>query len=136
MWFSEEAGSRIGRIDLSCVARAEAAGRPTAGCLTEYPVPRPQPNMILGGLAFDAAGNLWVQQYVDQNHPDPEGADRIVRIDRIGLAAGPGGLRAEHFAFFPVPTRRSVMHRIILGDDRTMWFTEMGADRIGRVPVR
>jgi virginiamycin B lyase len=138
MWFSEEAGSRIGRIDLSCIARAEAAGQPTAPCLTEYPVPMPpgQPNMILAGLAFDAAGNLWTQQYVDQNHPNPEGSDYIVRIDRAGLAAGPGGLRAAHFTSFAVPTRRSVMHRIILGNDAAMWFTEMASDRVGRIDAR
>ena len=136
MWFSEEAGNRVGRIDLPCLARAEAAHQPPTGCLTEFQVPKPQPNVILAGLAFDAAGNLWVQQYVDQNHPDPEGADRILRIDRAGLAAGPGGLRPAHVTAFPVPTRRSVMHRIIMGNDQAMWFTEMGADRIGRIDAR
>jgi virginiamycin B lyase len=136
MWFSEEAGNRIGRIDLACLARAEAASQPTAPCITEYPVPKPQDNVILAGLAFDAAGNLWVQQYVDQNHPEPEGPDHIVRIDRAGLAAGPEGLRPEHFTAFAVPTRRSVIHRIVMGDEGALWFTEMAADRIGRVAVR
>jgi virginiamycin B lyase len=136
MWFSEEAGNRIGRIDLACLARAERKDRPAGPCLAEYPVPMAQPNLILAALAFDAAGNLWVQQYVDQNHPEPEGSDRIVRIDRAGLAAGPGGLRPEHFAFYPVPTRRSVMHRIVAGAAGVMWFTEMGADRVGRIEAR
>ena len=136
MWFSEEAGNRVGRIDLACLARAEAASGPTAPCLTEYPVPMPQPNVILAGLAFDAAGNLWVQQYVDQNHAEPEGADHIVRINRAGLAAGPAGLRPAHITSYGVPTRRSVMHRIIQGNDGAMWFTEMGADRAGRIEAR
>jgi virginiamycin B lyase len=136
MWFSEEAGNRVGRIDLACLVRAEAAGQPTAPCIAEYRVPKPQPNVILAGLAFDMAGNLWVQQYVDQNHPDPEGRDHIVRIDRAGLAAGPDGLRPAHFTSYAVPTRRSVMHRIILGAGGAMWFTEMGADRVGRILAR
>lgn len=136
MWFTEEAGNKIGRIDLACLARAEAAGEPTARCIAEYPVPMPQPNVILAGLAFDAGGNLWVQQYVDQNHPEPEGADHIVRIARAGLAAGPSGLRPEHFTFYVVPTRRTVMHRIVMGPGEAMWFTEMAADRIGRIDLR
>ena len=76
MWFSEEAGNRVGRIDLACLARAEAADQPTASCLTEYPVPKPQANVILAGLAFDAAGNLWVQQYVD---PQPDFSDEFTK---------------------------------------------------------
>lgn len=136
MWFSEEAGNRVGRIDLACLARAEAANQPTAPCLAEYPVPMPQPNVILAGLAFDAAGNLWVQQYVDQNHPAPDGPDHVIRIDRAGLAAGPGGLRPEHYTRFELPTRRSVMHRIVMGPGGAMWFTEMAADRVGRIAAR
>lgn len=136
MWFTEEAGNRLGRIDLACLARAEAAHGSTTACLTEYPVPMPQSNVILAGLAFDAAGNLWVQQYVDQNHAEPEGPDHIVRIDRAGLAAGPAGLRPAHITSYAVPTRRTVMHRIVLGGDGAMWFTEMGADRVGRIEAR
>jgi virginiamycin B lyase len=120
MWFSEEAGSKVARIT-------------PAGAITEFAVPRDQPNRILAGLAFDSAGNLWVQQYVDHNVPSPGGADAIIRIDRAGLAGGAGGLRAAHFTVYPVPTRDTVMHRIIAGPDGAMWFTEMRADRLGRI---
>lgn len=136
MWFSEEAGNKVGRIDLECIARAEAADESTAPCIAEYPVPMPQPNVILAGLAFDGEGNLWVQQYVDQNHPEPAGADHIVRIASAGLAAGPAGLRPGHFTFFVVPTRGTVMHRIVMGPGAAMWFTEMAADRVGRIDMR
>ncbi|HYJ84043.1 MAG TPA: hypothetical protein VEW26_14515, partial [Allosphingosinicella sp.] len=119
MWFSEEAGSKIGRIDRE-------------GRIREIEVPRSRPNLILAGLAFDRAGNLWTQQYVDQNHPDPAGADSLVRIDKAALAPG-AVVKPEHFRFLPVPTRATVMHRIAQGPDGTMWFTEMHADRLGRL---
>jgi virginiamycin B lyase len=119
MWFTEEAGSKIGRIDRD-------------GNITEFAVPRPQPNAILAGLAFDPAGNLWVQQYADLNNPVPVAPppDHIVRIDRAALAAGPAALTPSHFAFYPVPTRQTVMHRIIAAGG-AIWFTEMHADRVG-----
>jgi virginiamycin B lyase len=137
MWFSEEAGSKIGRIDLPCLAAEEkkAGGGDTGACIAEYEIPRDAPNRILAGLAFDDAGDLWVQQYVDQNSPVPGGADFIVRI-AFGLARGeapppPSKLAAAAFSRFPLPTRGSVMHRIIQGPDGRMWFTEMGANKVG-----
>jgi virginiamycin B lyase len=126
MWFSEEAGGKIGRIDRE-------------GRITEYPIPRPQPNAILAGLAFDGEGNLWVQQYADLGHPlpGPPPRDHLVRIDAAALAAGPDALAPSSFAFHPVPTRETGMHRIIAGPGNTMWFTEMHADRVGllRLPL-
>ena len=119
MWFSEEAGSKIGRIDRN-------------GAIREIPVPRKQPNLILAGLAFDRAGNLWTQQYVDQTRPGPAGADNLVRIDKAALAPG-AVVKPEHFHFLPVPTRATVMHRIAQGPDGAMWFTEMHSDRLGRM---
>lgn len=123
MWFSEEAGSRVARIT-------------PAGAITEFAVPRAHPNQILAGLAFDRDGNLWVQQYVDHNVPVPGGRDNIIRIDRTGLAGPPSALTQAHFTIFPVPTRDTVMHRIIAGPDGAMWFTEMRADRLGRIASR
>jgi virginiamycin B lyase len=120
MWFSEEAGSKVARIT-------------PAGAITEYAVPRANPNQILAGLAFDAAGNLWVQQYVDPNVPTPGGRDNIIRIDRAGLAGAPAGLRPAHFTVYPVRSRDTVMHRIIAGPNGAMWFTEMRADRLGHI---
>jgi virginiamycin B lyase len=122
MWFSEEAGSKVARIDRD-------------GRIAEFAVPRPggQANYLLAGLAFDGAGNLWVQQYVDQNHPEPEGDDYLVRIDSAGLKAGPEGLKEGHFQRHKVPTRKTVMHRIVEGPDKAMWFTEMHADKVGRL---
>jgi virginiamycin B lyase len=125
MWFSEEAGSRVGRID-------------ERGRITEFAVPKPagRPNMLLADLAFDDRGDLWVQQYVDQGGPGPSGEDYVVRIAAAGLEAGPDRLEAAHFTRYPVKTRNTVMHRIIQGPDKAMWFTEMHADKVGRLAVK
>ena len=119
MWFTEEAGGNVGRIDGD-------------GRITEFAVPRAQAGAILAGLAFDREGNLWVQQYAPAGSVGA-GPDHIVRIDRAVLAAGAQGAAGAGFTFYPVPTRETVMHRIILGPDGVMWFTEMHADRLGRL---
>ena len=120
MWFTEEAGNKVGRVD-------------PQGNITEFPVPKTQPNVILAGLAFDGDNNLWVQQYVDSNNPSPAGPDHIVKIDKAILKAAPTALSRSHFTFYPVPTRDTVMHRIIRGPDGNIWFTEMHADKLGRL---
>jgi virginiamycin B lyase len=129
MWFTEEAGNKVGRIDMD-------------GTITEFPVPKMHDNVILAGLAFDADGNLWVQQYTDVGHlhassgrDEPTvdtGSDYLVRIDRSSLATG---APANAFTFYEVPTRETVMHRVILGPDGNMWFTELRADKVGRLSV-
>lgn len=121
MWFSEEAGNKVGRIDAQ-------------GVITEFDVPKSQTNSILAGLAFDADGNLWVQQYVNQNKPEPEGPDFIIRIGKSILKAKPGD--KLDFTFYEAPTRKTVMHRIVQGPDMNMWFTELKADRFGHVTLK
>lgn len=127
MWFSQEAGNRVARI------------RPD-GTITEFAVPRTQANVILAGLAFDGDGNLWVQQYIDQNAPtpaapSPPGADHIVRIDKAILTASPGDLSNVPITFYRVPTSQTVMHRIVQGPDGNIWFTELASNKIGKLPI-
>jgi virginiamycin B lyase len=125
MWFSEEAGNEVGRID--------AAGIFTTFVLPDLPG---RPNLLLAGLAFDGAGDLWVQQYVDPNHPAPAGEDYLVRLDRAALKGPPQGFKPRQFERTAVPTRATVMHRVIRGPDGAMWFTEMHSDKMGRLAVR
>jgi virginiamycin B lyase len=120
MWFTEEAGNKVGHIDKD-------------GTITEYPVPKMQNNVILAGLSFDSQKNLWVQQYVDQSNPMPEGPDHIVKIDRSIRAASPSDMSRIPITFFAVPTRNTVFHRIIEGPDGNMWFTEMKTDKVGKL---
>lgn len=120
MWFSEEAGNKVGRVERD-------------GSITEFAVPKTQGNVILAGLAFDREGNLWVQQYVDHNNPVPAGRDHIIRIDRAVLTSKRVALNRSHFTFYAVPTRDTVMHRIIQGPDGRLWFTELNANKVGRL---
>ncbi len=114
MWFTEEAGNKVSRIDMD-------------GHLTEFPVPKSQDNVILAGLSFDSEKNLWVQQYVNLNDPNPHGPDHIVKIDKAILKVEPCDISKVPIASYPVPTRDTVMHRIIQGPDGNMWFTELKA---------
>ncbi len=132
MWFTEEAGNKVGRITMD-------------GAITEFPVPKMQDNAILAGLAFDAEGNLWVQQYTDVNDPHyvlsggepdgPVGRDYIVKIDRSMLEAGASEPSKLAFTFHEAPSRGTVMHRIIRGPDGNMWFTELRADKVGKLTL-
>jgi virginiamycin B lyase len=122
MWFSEEASHKVGRIDLN-------------GNITEYPVPRSQKNVILAGMAFDRDGNLWTHSYVNPDDPCPVGGDHIIRIDKAIHKAPAGDLSSVPVTFFKVPSRKTVMHRILQGPDRNIWFTELGADQVGRLTI-
>jgi virginiamycin B lyase len=122
MWFTEEAGGRIGRID---IADSET--------VIEYPVPLTHRDAILAGHVFDADGNLWVQQYVPPPEAGPTGDDYIVRIDKAIVDAPPGDLSGVAITFFKAPSQRTVMHRITVGPDDGIWFSELGLNRIGKV---
>jgi virginiamycin B lyase len=133
MWFTEEAGNKVGRIDMN-------------GKITEFPVPKTQDNVILAGLVFDSEGNLWVQQYLDVNNPNypiindkpttTSGRDYIIKINKSILTANRSDISKVAFTFYEVPTRRTVMHRIIYGPDGNIWFTEMMSDKVGRLITR
>jgi len=122
MWFSEEAGNKVARIDME-------------GKITEFRVPLSQSNIILAGLAFDHEGNLWTQSYVDIHNPLPEGPDHIVRLGKAINDSPAGDLSRIPINYYEVPTRSTVMHRIVEGPDGNMWFTELGADKLGKVTI-
>jgi len=125
MWFSEEAGNRVARIAPD-------------GAITEYPVPMAQSNVILAGLAFDGNKNLWVQQYINQNdptpaQPSPAGADYVIRIDKSILTTAPADISRVPMTYYRVPTAQTVMHRVVQGPDGKIWFTELGANKVGKL---
>jgi virginiamycin B lyase len=122
MWFSEEAGNKVARIEMD-------------GKITEFRVPMTQSNVILAGLAFDSEGNLWTQSYVDIHNPLPEGPDHIVKLDKAINTRPFGDGSGVPVNYYEVPTRLTVMHRIIQGPDGNIWFTELGADKLGKVTL-
>jgi virginiamycin B lyase len=123
MWFSEEAGHKVGRLSL------------VDGTIREFPVRRVTENMLLAGLAFDRDGNLWTQSYVRQQPPSPEGPDYLIKIDKSISAPGHGDQPGPQFTLYPVPTRQTGMHRIILGPDDNIWFTELKTDKLGKLTI-
>jgi len=122
MWFTQEAGRKIGRIDMT-------------GRILEYSVPTLQPNHILASLAFDHEMNLWVQVYVDLNDPVPAGPDYILRFDKSLRSVIGTELTGVAYNTFPVPSREVMLHRIRPDWDGNLWFTEMKTDRIGKVEL-
>jgi virginiamycin B lyase len=87
---------------------------PSTGKITEYPIPRPTDE--LAGLAFDSTGRLWLELN------GPTGVDAIGRV----------GANMK-VSLVEVPTRNATLHRIILGPDGNIWFTELSADKVGYV---
>jgi virginiamycin B lyase len=122
MWFTQEAGVKVGKIDIN-------------GTISEYPVPVIQKNDLLASLSFDNDMNLWVQAYVDMNNPRPEGNDYIVKFDKsirekCGIEAT-GVPYSTHI----VPSRMVMMHRIRKDASGNFWFTEMMADKLGKITL-
>ena len=91
--------------------------------------------MLLAGLAFDTKGNLWTQGYIDPNTPEPAGDDYIIKIDRGILDSADGSMSEIAVDLYRVPTRNTVMHRIIQGPDGNIWFTELRADKVGMLKL-
>lgn len=120
MWFSQEAGGIVARIDAD-------------GTITQFPVPLTRHDAILGALAFDSDGALWVQQYIPTSAP--AGDDYIVKLGPALLGAPAGDLTGVSVDFYKAPSQRTVMHRIVQGPDGNIWFTELGLNRVGRVAL-
>ena len=123
MWFSQEAGNKVGRLDIETQV------------ITQYSVPMSQKNAILGGMAFDKAGNLWTHSYINQHDKDPAGADYVIKMDKAINNAPAGDLSTVPVTHYEVPSRNTVMHRILQGADGNIWFTELGTDKLGKLTV-
>jgi hypothetical protein len=162
MWFSTEAGHSVCRIDISkfdevyasstgqqerghsstcmCSQGCQKTYKPPArhkGIITEYPIPGDQ-NMIFGGLAFDLDGSLWVQSYYNNANglvSVPTPSDCIIKVDKAILESEHGHMAGIPVASFHVPSKQSVLHRIICGPKGEMLFTELGTNRFGKVSI-
>mmetsp|Transcript_12312 Transcript_12312/g.16128 ORF Transcript_12312/g.16128 Transcript_12312/m.16128 type:complete len:662 (+) Transcript_12312:123-2108(+) len=108
------------------------------GVITEFSIPGEQ-NMVFGGLAFDREGSLWVQSYYNNANglagvPTP--SDYIIKVDKAILERNHGFMAGIPVASFEVPSKTTVLHRIICGpNDGEMLFTELANNRIGKVSI-
>jgi virginiamycin B lyase len=127
MWFTEEAGVKIGKIDMK-------------GNITEYTVPALQANDILASLAFDRENNLWVQVYVNTSNPAAPGYsapnyDYIIRIDKSIRDLTTNDLSGVPFTTHTIPSKMSMMHRIKMDYEGNLWFTEMMTNKLGKIKL-
>lgn len=125
MWFTEEAGKKVGRIDMS-------------GHINEFAVPVLQENDILGSLSFDREMNLWVQVYAAMNHSMTPGKDYIMKFDKsfrnINLKQKQS-LSPYLISIHVVPSKMSMLHRIRMDHTGNLWFTEMMTDKLGKITL-
>jgi virginiamycin B lyase len=114
MWFTQETGVNIGRIDAH-------------GNIVEYPVPTLQENDILGSLTFDREHNLWVQVYNNsaECYSYLLKFDKSIR-DKMGLS-----ISGVPFSTHLLTAKMPMLHRIKMDHDGNLWFTEMMTDKIG-----
>src|SRR5262249_25884554 len=80
-------------------------------------------------------GNLYAESYVDQDNGPQGGPDFIVKLSKQILNAPAGDLSQVTLTRYQVPSVNTVLHRIILGGDGNLYFTELNTDTVGRLLV-
>ena len=109
MWFSIESSDLTGKAFSSIDSQ---------GQFTEYSVPTKTAKM--GGIGEDADGNLWLVY----NTPD-----MIARVRKTGK-------NIQQVDEYQVPNSNGgVGHRITLGINNEMWFTEYSTNQVGRIHI-
>jgi virginiamycin B lyase len=169
MWLSTEAGHSICRLDTQAFKKEyaykqEQGNTPTSKCvcssgcqflfrannsaswhsniITEFPVPKVNHKMKLGGLAIANDGAIWTQSYVDAEDNPEELPDYIIKLGfnvhdptfthdpKHRSVVNMTGVPIE---YYELPTKNTILHRIAIDPDERVWFTELGADRIGTI---
>ncbi len=116
LWFTDLALNRVGKVT-------------TDGKFTEYPTP--QTNSSPDSITLGPDGNIWFIEQGNQN-VSPKSAPKIGKIT-------PGGVITEYpittSGLTPFNSNGGITgpHTIIAGPDGALWFTETGANKIGRI---
>jgi len=113
--------------------------------IIEFQIPKKHRHMILGGLAFSKNGDeIWTQSKVDNGDEITNKlSDYIIKIC-LDKKDRDGDLHVRDFEakftgnieYFRVPTKNTLLHRIVLDQEDKVWFTELGADRVGTLTQR
>jgi len=119
------------------------------GVITEFPVPKMNRHMKLAGLAISSKGEVWTQSFVDKSENAEGLPDYIMRLsfdkhdptnthdkDRDVSGSFVVGMTGLPIEFFELPTINTMLHRIRLDPNDNVWFTELGADRVGTIRVQ
>jgi virginiamycin B lyase len=166
MWFSTEAGHSVCRLDThafekkyackqgnassKCVCssacqflfRANTSTSFHANIITEFPIPKVNHNMKLGGLAITKDGAIWTQSYVDVEDNPEELPDYVLKLGfnvhdptstHDPKRRSVVNLTGVPIEYYELPTKNTILHRIAVDPDDNVWFTELGADRIGTI---
>lgn len=168
MWFTNEAGHSVCRLDIRAFEKETAIAPGTTGkcscsiackylfvgskfahkVITEFPIPKVNKNMKVGGLAIKKNGAIWVQSYVDPtkniieklpdyiirlrfNEHDPTSTYDKNRSSVVNMTGAP-------IDYFELPSKDTILHRITVApdEDESVWFTELQTDRIGTITFK
>ncbi|HVA38576.1 MAG TPA: hypothetical protein VNJ51_13295, partial [Candidatus Dormibacteraeota bacterium] len=107
LWFSEYSIGRVARIT-------------TSGTITEYPLPTVSGSLPDGIVAAVPPNDntLWVLEF---------GASQIANV-----VPNPTPSATPTITEYPIPTTPSNPTSAAIGTDHGLWFTEAGANKIGR----
>jgi dipeptidyl aminopeptidase/acylaminoacyl peptidase len=113
---------------------------------TEFPIPKMNHKMKLGGLAIAKDGTIWTQSYVDAGGNPEELPDYVLKL---GLIEHDGtnthepnrssvvSMTGVPFVYYELPKKDTILHPIAIDPyqpddqaDERVWFTDLGADRI------
>jgi virginiamycin B lyase len=109
LWFTEGFANNIGMIN------------PATHAITEFPIPTA--NESQSGITAGPDGNLWFTEYSSTGKP-------IYSASNIGMITTDPTHTIYQFA---TPTANSGPRAIAAGPDGNLWFTEVGADKIGMI---
>jgi len=169
LWFSTEAGHSVCRLDTKVFEKelSKVRSGKTGNCtcslackflfsgskvankiITEFPIPKVNRNMKLGGIAITKEGAIWTQSYVDPGENTiADLPDYVLRlrfdkhfptITNVKERENKVNMTGVPIDYYELPTKNTVLHRIALApdEDESVWFTELAADRVGTIKFK
>jgi virginiamycin B lyase len=142
LWFTEQAGNKIGRITTNGTITGEVTV-PTSGSRPEFIVPGPD-----GALWFTEGSGNNIGRITTAGTITNEFPVLTASSEPFGITAGPDGAlwfaeaKASNIgrittggtvSEYATPTTPSFPATITVGPDGALWFTELRANQIGRI---
>jgi virginiamycin B lyase len=143
VWFTEQNGHRIGRLDV------------LAGTITEYPTPTLNSGPV--GITIGPDNNIWfTEAYAGKiGMLDPKAPDKMAEFiiptavsAPLYITSGPDGALwfvgvrshklgridavSKAIVEYPLPSPQAMPTSVLLGSDGALWIAEMNADKIAR----
>eukprot|EP00543_Licmophora_paradoxa_P011080 CAMPEP_0202477038 /NCGR_PEP_ID=MMETSP1360-20130828/93737_1 /ASSEMBLY_ACC=CAM_ASM_000848 /TAXON_ID=515479 /ORGANISM="Licmophora paradoxa, Strain CCMP2313" /LENGTH=121 /DNA_ID=CAMNT_0049104269 /DNA_START=1241 /DNA_END=1606 /DNA_ORIENTATION=- len=101
--------------------------------------------MKLGGLAIFKDGAIWTQSFVATSENTENLPDYVMRLgfdihdptnthdQDTSKTSITVCMRGVPIQFYHLPSKDTILHRISMDQNDEVWFTELGADRIGTI---